>query len=293
MKVAIGGLLPVQNRELEKRFGHRADLRFLTTDSGPSTWEQACQHMDSVIVSTKFVSHPHDRAIPEEKRVRVHGALSAISRELDKLLPLSHRETTNKSLVDEPAQNQTNPEEAPVAKHRNTGKSAQVYKFLSQLTPGQVVEGSWINEKIGLHRHNGIAYTVMKTLAQRGYLKSPKRGKFIITDETAKLATLQTHPGVAIPFVNGTAPAATATADVAKLIADGKGAVAQLQRYISSVRMLAANIEALLPKLIREGKPGSTKKLDLAAIPTKKLWDEITTRQLEKKTRPKNSKAKA
>lgn len=62
-KVIVVGLLPVQTNEIQKRFGHKFDFKFIGSNTPNQQIRDSIKHGDIGILMTRFVSHPTQAAM--------------------------------------------------------------------------------------------------------------------------------------------------------------------------------------------------------------------------------------
>jgi len=62
-KVVVVGLLPVQTNDIQKRFGHKFDLKFIGSNTPAPQIRDAMKHADIGVLMTRFVSHSTQAAM--------------------------------------------------------------------------------------------------------------------------------------------------------------------------------------------------------------------------------------
>ena len=62
-KVIVVGLLPVQTNDIQKRFGHKFDFKFIGSNTPNQQIRESIKHGDIGILMTRFVSHPTQAAM--------------------------------------------------------------------------------------------------------------------------------------------------------------------------------------------------------------------------------------
>lgn len=88
MRVYIGGVQPRDVTELDRKFGKRAELRFLSTDLDVAGWKSAFKgNYDLVFVGERIAGHKRTADVPKQKLVVLSGSLSSFVRALDDKLP--------------------------------------------------------------------------------------------------------------------------------------------------------------------------------------------------------------
>lgn len=174
-RLLVAGLLPVQNQQIAKRYGTRADLRFITTDAGPAAWYRAMgRGFDRVLLAVKFVSHEHEATVPRDKLVRVNGSLTAMCREIEKLVPPEHEQPT---ITEEP----------PVTpKQPDTTKPvyAVVCEAIASRTPGVTFSVAEFADALG--EPKGAVNAALATLAKKGLLDRKSRGSYAANHQSER-----------------------------------------------------------------------------------------------------------
>lgn len=68
-KVIVVGLLPIQTNDIQKRFGHKFDFKFIGSNTPNQQIRDSMKNADIGILMTRFVSHPTQAALRDHLRV--------------------------------------------------------------------------------------------------------------------------------------------------------------------------------------------------------------------------------
>lgn len=82
-RILVVGMLNCQERQIERYYGDRVDLRFLDSSRLHKHAQSAALQADVVIVNTKFVSHSMCANVQKGTVVNFRGGISKLKRVID------------------------------------------------------------------------------------------------------------------------------------------------------------------------------------------------------------------
>lgn len=82
-RILVVGMLTCQQRQIERHYGDRADLRFLDSSRLHKHTQSAALQADVVIVNTKFVSHSLSATVQKGTVVNFRGGMTKLKQVID------------------------------------------------------------------------------------------------------------------------------------------------------------------------------------------------------------------